>query len=36
MINQNEEKIISLEEHRKNQTLNSALKQICDEILKVI
>lgn len=36
LTNQNEEKIISLEEHRKNQTLNSALKQICDEIIKVI
>lgn len=36
LTNQNEEKIISLEEHRKNQSLNSALKQICDEILKVI
>lgn len=36
ITNQNEEKIISLEEHRKNQSLNSALKQICDEILKVI
>lgn len=36
LTNQNEEKIIPLEEHRKNQSLNSALKQICDEILKVI
>ena len=36
ITNQNEEKIIPLEEHRKNQSLNSALKQICDEILKVI
>lgn len=36
LTNQNEEKIISLEEHRRNQTLNSALKQICDEIVKVI
>lgn len=36
LTNQNEEKIIPLEEHRKNQSLNGALKQICDEILKVI
>jgi internalin A len=36
LTNQNEEKIISLEENRNNQSLNSALKQICDEILKVI
>lgn len=36
LTNQNEERIISLEEHRKNQSLNSALKQICDRILKVI
>jgi len=34
--NQNEEKIISLEEHRKNQTLNSAFAQICNKILEVI
>jgi len=33
--NQNEEKIISLEEHRKNQTLNSALAQICNAIIKL-
>lgn len=36
ITNLNEEKIIPLEEHRKNQSLNKALKQICDEIIKVI
>lgn len=35
LTNQNEKKIISLEKHRKNQSLNSALKQICNEILNL-
>lgn len=35
LMEQNEEKIISLEEHRKNQSLNSALKQICDRIVEL-